>query len=209
VHGSVSPEVFIAIAEEAGIVAKLGRWAIEEACRQVRVWRDAGQDVPRIAVNVSAEQFHTSALVDEVRDALEANNLDGSALSIEITEGVLMENLHETAAMLTDLQGLGLRVSIDDFGTGYSSLAYLKRLPIDELKIDRSFLNGCPEDADAAAIVSAIVAMSKNLGLRVVAEGVETEAQLSFLRDLDCEQYQGFFFSKPLSAEGWAGRFGK
>ncbi|MCP5056978.1 MAG: EAL domain-containing protein [bacterium] len=203
-HGFVPPDRFIAIAEEIGVINSLGEWALREAAGQSRAWADAGFPGIRIAVNVSSRQFRPGTLVETIQAALESSGLDGNSLAIELTESVIMEKPHETADMLWKIKEMGVRISIDDFGTGYSSLSYLKRFPIDELKIDRSFVQGVPEDADDAAIVTAIVAMARSLGQKVVAEGVETEGQLEFLRWLGCDEYQGYLCSKPLPPESWS-----
>jgi diguanylate cyclase (GGDEF)-like protein len=202
--GPVPPDRFIPIAEEAGLVNALGEWALHEAARQSRVWSDAGFPAIPISVNVSSRQFVPGKLLQTIREALGDGGLGGEALAIELTESVIMENPHDTAEMLEAIKHLGLSVSIDDFGTGYSSLSYLKRFPIDELKIDRSFVQGIPGNADDAAIVTAIVAMAHSLGQRVVAEGVETPEQLEFLSRLGCDEYQGYLCSKPVPPEEWA-----
>jgi diguanylate cyclase (GGDEF)-like protein len=202
-HGLVPPDRFIPIAEEAGLINSLGEWALGEASRQSRAWEDAGIHDIRISVNVSSRQFRPGRLLETIGAALAESGVGGQALAIELTESVIMENPQETAEMLWALKEMGLSVSIDDFGTGYSSLAYLKRFPIDELKIDRSFVQGIPEDADDAAIVTAIIAMAHSLGQRVVAEGVETQAQLEFLNTLGCDEYQGYLCSKPAPADEW------
>ena len=207
-RGMVPPVRFIPIAEETGIIDSLGEWALREAAAQSRRWSDAGHAGLRIAVNVSSRQFRSGRVVETVRSALEAAGISGSALAIELTESVIMENPKETAGMMEALRKMGVKISIDDFGTGYSSLAYLKRFPIDELKIDRSFVDGVPTDGDDAAIVAAIVAMAHSLRLRVVAEGVEGEAQLAFLRSLGCDEYQGYFASKPLPSAEWGALLG-
>ena len=199
----VRPDRFIPIAEETGLIRSLGGWALHEAARQARVWADEGFGGLRIAVNVSSRQLRPVTLIETIRSALDDGGVDGSALALELTESAIMENPQEAAAVLQLLKEMGLRVSIDDFGTGYSSLSYLKRFPIDELKIDRSFVQGGPGDNDDAAIVTAIVAMAHSLGQTVVAEGVETEDQLDFLRRLGCDDYQGYLCSKPLPAADW------
>jgi EAL domain-containing protein (putative c-di-GMP-specific phosphodiesterase class I) len=194
------------VAEEAGLITQLGAWGIEEACRQSRAWQDAGFQQIRIAVNVSSHQFRAGDLDVVLGRALEANGLDGSALSLELTEGVIMENPEEVAETLLAFKELGLEISIDDFGTGYSSLSYLSRFPLDELKIDRSFVNGVTDSSDDAndpAIVEAIISMARSLGLKVVAEGVETEEQLAFLKERGCDQYQGYLCSRPLPPAEW------
>jgi diguanylate cyclase (GGDEF)-like protein len=201
--GSVPPNHFIPIAEESGLIASLGEWAIWCACRQGRIWHDAGLPLP-ISVNLSAKQFHAGGIEETIRNALQGSGLEGRWLVLELTESMIMENFHESSDVLRALKDMGVEVSVDDFGTGYSSLSYLKRFPLDELKIDRSFVKGVPQDADDAAIVTAIIGMAHSLGLKVVAEGVETEEQLAFLRDRGCDEYQGFLCSKPVVAADWS-----
>ncbi len=205
--GFVPPDRFIPIAEETGQITALGEWALRQACAQSRAWMEAGYPRIRIAVNVSSRQFRPEQLQHTIRSALTESGIEGQALAIELTEGAIMTNPNETAEMLLELKEMGLRVSIDDFGTGYSSLSYLKRFPIDELKIDKSFVQGVPEDHDDAAIVSAIIRMAHALGLKVVAEGVETDTHLAFLRGLGCDQYQGYYCSPALSPEDWREKF--
>jgi diguanylate cyclase (GGDEF)-like protein len=202
--GNVPPDRFIPIAEESGLIASLGEWALRTACRQARVWQDAGLPL-RVSVNLSAMQFHAGGIDEVVRSALRDSGLEGSRLMLELTESMIMENVQETSETLRSFKDIGLALSVDDFGTGYSSLSYLKRFPLDELKIDRSFVQGVPADGDDAAIVTAIVGMTHSLGLKVVAEGVETPEQLAFLRDRGCDEYQGYLCSKPVAAEEWGG----
>jgi len=174
-----------------------------EACRQSRAWQDRSLPKVRIAVNLSAAQFRQKALLDSVRDALSTSRVAPECLEVEITESMVMHNAAEAVCVLEALSVMGVHVSIDDFGTGYSSLSYLKRFPIQSLKIDRSFVRDVSVDAGDAAIVRAIIAIAHQLGLKVVAEGVETQSQLQFLRGLGGDQYQGFYCSRPLSAEAF------
>ncbi|MCB6182455.1 EAL domain-containing protein [Leeia sp. TBRC 13508] len=200
--GLVSPLRFIPIAEETGLIVPIGEWVLREACRQTKVWEDAGLKVVPVAVNLSARQFLKGSLVETVASALAESRLDPELLQLEITESLLMYEVEDTIQLLSRLNELGVSLAIDDFGTGYSSLSYLKRFPIDHLKIDRSFVRDVINDPDDASITSAIIAMAHNLKLKVVAEGVETEQQASFLKELGCEFAQGFLYSKPLpSAE--------
>ena len=178
-----------------------GEWALHEACRQAGEWARAGIDAGRVSVNVSGQQFAGGDLLTAVRSALHDNELPAERLVIELTEGILMEDPIEASATLRRICALGAEVSVDDFGTGYSSLSYLTRLPLDELKIDRSFVQTLPADEDNAAVVATIIALAHELRLRVVAEGVETEQQLRFLRERGCEQYQGFLFARPTPAD--------
>jgi EAL domain-containing protein (putative c-di-GMP-specific phosphodiesterase class I) len=196
--GLVPPGRFIPIAEETGLIRELGAWAIHEACRQSKAWQDDGLDPIRVSVNVSSEQFRDGNLLATVSTALGESGLDSTQLVLELTEGMIMPNPQEAAQMLHEMNEMHVKISVDDFGTGYSALSYLQRFPLSELKIDRSFVQGIPEDQDGAAIVSAIIAMARSLGLRLVAEGVESRAQLEFLRERGCDEFQGFLFSKPV-----------
>jgi diguanylate cyclase (GGDEF)-like protein/PAS domain S-box-containing protein len=200
-RGLLLPGVFITLAEDSGLILPIGNWVLRAACRQIRAWFDAGYDVPRVAVNLSARQLVTDTLVDEVAGALAEHRVDPSLLELEITESVLMADPERANRTLLRLSQLGVHIAIDDFGTGYSSLAYLKRFPAGSVKIDRSFVGGLPGDRDDAAITHAVVAMAHSLGLQVVAEGVETQAQLDFLRRLGCDAAQGFLIGRPLAAE--------
>ena len=202
-RGMVAPGDFIPLAEETGLIVPLGGWVLREACRQCRTWQDRSLPVLRVAVNLSAAQFRQKALLDSVRDALSASGIAPECLEVEITESMVMHNAVEAAYVLEALSVMGVHVSIDDFGTGYSSLSYLKRFPIQSLKIDRSFVRDVSVDAGDAAIVRAIIAMAHQLGLKVIAEGVETESQLQLLRGLGGDQYQGFYCSRPLPAEAF------
>lgn len=198
-RGIVSPGEFIPIAERSMLIAHLGEWVIREACRQIRVWRDAGETVVPVAVNVSAQQFEYMDVARLIRTALTETALEGELLELEITEGVLMRDPLATTRVLTQIKGLGVNIAVDDFGTGYSSLGYLKQFPVDVLKIDRSFVDEVSTNADDAAIVRAIVSMAHNLDIQVVAEGVETAEQLAFLRECECDFVQGYFFSRPVA----------
>ena len=200
-RGWVSPMEFIPIAEEIDLIAPLGEWVFRDACRQIVAWKSAGMSVPRISVNVSARQMHRAGFEKGIRQALLDTGIDGKGIVLELTESALMSDPDSAVAILKSLRETGLGVSIDDFGTGYSSLAYLRRFPLDELKIDRSFL--MEANADSVAIVSAIIALGHSLRLSVVAEGVEHERQLEFLRSRNCDEYQGYYFSKPLPTEGF------
>ncbi|MBI2969940.1 MAG: EAL domain-containing protein [Gammaproteobacteria bacterium] len=202
-RGPISPGVFIPIAEHSDLIFGLGDWVLAEACRQLRNWGDQAQSL-RVAVNVSARQFRSSGFTDAVGNALRSTGLEPSCLELELTESVLVENQPEVVAILQRLKTLGVNISIDDFGTGYSSLSYLSRMPIDCLKIDQSFVQRSSSDRHDAAIVQAVISLASSLGLRVVAEGVETEAQLSFLRSHGCHEGQGYFFSRPLPPQAAA-----
>jgi len=199
--GMVSPAEFIPVAEESGVIVPLGRWVLQMAIRQAASWRKAGllEDIEHVAVNVSACQTKDVQLMYEVQALLMETGLPPRLLELEITEGVLMENVNANIALLHKIQAAGIHLSIDDFGTGYSSMAYLKRFPIDQLKIDRSFVNAVP--GDGAAIAKAIIAMAHSLNMTVVAEGVETEEQVAFLSDAGCDVMQGYYFARPMPAE--------
>jgi diguanylate cyclase (GGDEF)-like protein/PAS domain S-box-containing protein len=201
VLGNVHPLKFIPIAEEAGLIEALGSWVLEEACRQLSAWRAEGIDNIRMAVNLSAQQLRSPNLVQSVAALLKDHGLKGSDLELEITESVAMENPEGAIGQLQALRNIGIQLAIDDFGTGYSSLAYLKRLPIQMLKLDRTFVRDIETDPSDAEISAATLALAHNLGLKVIAEGVETEAQRDYLIQHQCDFMQGYLFSKPLSAD--------
>ncbi len=208
-RGLLPPGEFIPMAEDSGLIVPLGRWALQAACGQLRAWRDAGFDVPRCAVNLSARQFGNESLLDDILASLCGAGLEADLLEVEITESVLMSDPERADRILQRLHALGVHISIDDFGTGYSSLAYLKRFPAQTLKIDRSFVSGLPADRDDAAITQAVIALSHSLGLKVVAEGVETKAQLEFLGRLGCDEAQGYLIGRPMPAAQLAQRLHK
>jgi predicted signal transduction protein with EAL and GGDEF domain len=198
--GVVRPDEFIPLAEEMDLIMPFGEWALYAVCKLSMRWQSEIDPI-RVSVNVSSRQFQKSdRLMLTVRNALETTGLKGKYLALELTESMLMENPQEIARTLKTIKDMGVNISIDDFGTGYSSFSNLRRFPLDELKIDRSFLKNIPNNTDDAAIVGAIIAMAHGLGMGVVAEGVEKQEQLEFLRDRDCDEYQGFLFSKPLLA---------
>ena len=205
--GLVSPVRFIPIAEESGLIVPLGRWVLESACRQLQAWLEQGGPRLKIAVNLSGRQLKQPDLLAMIANILDKTGLEPELLELELTESMLMENVEQTINLMYGLQDLGVTLAIDDFGTGYSSLSYLKRFPIDTLKIDRSFIRDLEIDRDDAAIVQAIIAMAKTLSLQVVAEGVETEYQLEFLKENQANEYQGFLFSRPVTAQEFAKRF--
>jgi diguanylate cyclase (GGDEF)-like protein len=196
--GMIPPDEFIPIAEQTGLITSLGYWVLETACRQVREWHDAGYEHLTVAVNLSAVQFRQHDLLEQIHNTLEETGICAHQLELEITESTIMEDIDTASSTMRALHCSGVRISIDDFGTGYSSLSHLKRFPINTVKIDRSFIRDITTDPDDAAIVSAIIAMSHNMGLKVIAEGVETQEQLEFLRTMDCEEVQGFLFSPPV-----------
>jgi len=198
--GVVPPDVFIPLAEDMDLILPFGEWAIYAVCKLTKRWQSEIDPV-RVSVNVSSRQFQKSdRLMLTVRNALETTGLEGKYLGLELTESLLMENPQEIARTLKTIKDMGVKIAIDDFGTGYSSFSNLRRYPLDELKIDRSFINDIPGNTDDAAIVGAMIAMAHGLGLGVVAEGIENQEQLDFLRDRDCDEYQGFLSSKPLLA---------
>jgi diguanylate cyclase (GGDEF)-like protein len=200
-RGLVAPGDFIPMAEETGQIVLIGKWVIKAACEQSRLWRNAGLPPIQMAVNLSAKQFQQQNLPDVVAAILQETEMDPGYLELEITETILMQNLETTIDQLVRLMALGVKISVDDFGTGYSSLNYLKKFPLHALKIDRSFVKDIGEDSDDTSIVSAVIALAHNLSLEVVAEGVETQAQMEFLRSQQCDRYQGFLMSPPVPAD--------
>ena len=202
-RGLIPPGVFIPVAEETSLILDLGSWVLEEACRQIRAWQDAGLELQPIAVNLSARQFD-SKLPQRIADVLERYNVQPEKISLEITESLLVKGAESVIAIMNQLRAMGLRLALDDFGTGYSSLAYLKKFPITTLKIDRSFVIGLPNEKNDCAIAGAIVTMAKELDQEIVAEGVETVEQMDFLRGIDCNHLQGYLFSPPVPAEDFA-----
>ena len=205
--GLVLPSEFIPLAEDTGLIVPIGEWVLRTACLQGRRWRDQGFAPVQIAVNISARQFHDQDLSQTVIRILEETGLSPRYLELELTESSIMQDAEFAAQMLSRLKSMGINISIDDFGTGFSSLASLKRLPIDALKIDRSFVMEATSDPDDAQLVMAIITLAHNLRLKVIAEGVETEDQLRFLQLLRCDEIQGYFFSKPLPADTLASVF--
>jgi diguanylate cyclase (GGDEF)-like protein len=199
-RGLIAPGGFIPVAEERGLIVEIGEWVLRTACAEAVRLRDAGFPQLRVAVNLSARQFREAALVEMVRSALAQSGLDARCLELEITESVAMENVGLTLQVLTALRALGIAIAIDDFGTGHSSLSYLKRFPIDTLKIDRSFVEDLPDRFEDAAIVRSVIQLADGLNLRVVAEGVETKEQLDFLREHNCPVMQGYYFSWPVES---------
>ena len=196
--GMVLPDRFIAVAEETGLIVPIGDWVLRTACRRVRALHDAGFEQMRVAVNLSARQFGHSELLASIEAALAEAGIAPRFLEIELTESLIMKDVDQAIHILNDLKRLGVTLSIDDFGTGYSSLAYLKRFPLDILKIDRSFVADVSADPDDAAIVASIISLAHNLRLKVIAEGVETGEQLAYLRRQGCDQMQGYYFSRPV-----------
>jgi diguanylate cyclase (GGDEF)-like protein/PAS domain S-box-containing protein len=200
--GVVLPIKFIPMAEETGLIVAIGDWVLREACRQNKAWQDAGLPPMAVGVNVSARQFREKNLVARVASALNESGLNARYLELELTESLIMQDLELAIATMKGLQGLGVQLSIDDFGTGYSSLSALKSFPVTRLKIDKSFIDGLLADEDDKAVAGAVVSLGQKLNLRVIAEGVETEAQAAILRGINCDEMQGYLFSKPLTAQG-------
>ena len=205
--GIISPDRFIGIAENSGLISPIGAWVLRTACAQARRWHDEGICGMPVAVNISAVQFRQPGFQELIGSVLSETGLPCQYLELELTESLLLSNADVTASVLWELKGMGLKLSIDDFGTGYSSLSYLKQFPFGKLKIDRSFIREVAVNSDDAAITTAIIRMAKSLGLKVIAEGVENEAQLSFLRALRCDEIQGYYFSKPVTADEISARF--
>jgi EAL domain-containing protein (putative c-di-GMP-specific phosphodiesterase class I) len=201
-RGMVPPTTFIPIAEETGLIHPLGEWVLWRACRYLKEWSDAGfaEAFRYLAVNVSPWQFRQVDFVAQVERLLRQTGAEPGRLALELTEGVVIDNVADTIVKMQALQRLGVHFSMDDFGTGYSSLIYLKQLPLDVLKIDKSFVQDIATDPNDAAIVATIIAMASHLGLAVIAEGVETDTELDFLYQHGCHAYQGYYFSRPLPA---------
>jgi len=199
-EGPISPARFVPLAEETGLIAPISEWVVTQACEQSRAWVAAGLDPFPIAVNVSSQLFTFGNLATMIWGAICNSGIDASSLELEITESLFLRDLAQIHETLREIQEMGVALAVDDFGTGYSSLSYLKRLNVDALKIDRSFIKDINIDADDRAICSAVVAMGHSLGLKVIAEGVETREQLAAIRDIGCDEVQGFLFSRPVPA---------
>jgi len=208
-RGIISPTEFIPLAEETGLIVPIGEWVLRTACNQARAWQRHGRRALRMAVNLSAKQFKDENLSQIVLSALIDTGLDPKLLELELTEGTLMDDALATLATLERLRRIGVYLSIDDFGTGYSSMNYLKRFDVRALKIDRSFINGLPQDSENAAITRAIIAMAHGLKMSVVAEGVETDEQLVLLQEYGCDMVQGYFLGHPSTAETITGMLGE
>ena len=200
-QGRMAPADFVPILEETGLIAPVGEWVLQTVCKQIKVWQARGITVPPVAVNLSAQQFHRADFDAQVRTLITKSGVDSRLIELEITESMLMREPAEAAGMLSRLKRMGVKLSVDDFGTGYSSLAYLKRFPLDALKIDRTFVRDLATDSDDGEIALAIISLAHNLKLKVVAEGVETEAQMNFLRSHGCDEMQGYYFARPMSVE--------
>jgi EAL domain-containing protein (putative c-di-GMP-specific phosphodiesterase class I) len=205
-RGLVTPVDFIPAAESTGLIVPLGRWVLAEACRQAHAWRRSGltDDAFYVSVNLSARQLQDPALLDDVADAIRSSGLPASAVVLEVTESAVMEDLDTALTRLNALKDLGLRLAIDDFGTGYSSLSYLRNLPVDVVKIDKSFVDRMTQDPEGAALVRSVIDLSSALGLTSIAEGVEQGDQLALLDKLGCDHVQGYLFAKPMPNDEFA-----
>ncbi len=199
--GMISPDKFIPLAEESGLILPLGEWVLKTACTQNKAWQDAGLPLITLSVNVSVRQFGRKDLIESLVKVIEASGLDATQLELEVTESLIMNNAEEFVATLQKLKAVGIRLAIDDFGTGYSSLNYLKQLPVDRLKVDQSFVRDIFHVGGGATIAEAIITLGHSLGLKVIAEGVETGEQLDFLRRKQCDEFQGYYFSRPLPTD--------
>jgi EAL domain-containing protein (putative c-di-GMP-specific phosphodiesterase class I) len=199
-RGVITPDDFIPVLEETGLIVPVGRWVVQEACRQAAIWRAHGHPL-NMSVNVSMRQLESDELVTDVAEALSASGLDASSLTIEVTESTLMRDADATVARLRRLKDLGTLIAIDDFGTGYSSMAYLRQFPVDILKIDRSFVAEVDGSTDSAALIHTLVELGRTLGLITLAEGIEDDVQLDWLRYEHCDVGQGFIFSRPVEAD--------
>ena len=202
--GLVSPAQFIPLAEETGLIVPIGRWVLSEACAQNMAWQRRGLRPVTMAVNLSPRQFADAHLLHDIDEALLASGMSPVLLQLEVTESMVMRNVSRAIKVLDAIQSRGIRLAIDDFGTGYSSMSLMKQFPIDTIKIDRSFVRDLPNDSEDQAIAQAIISMGKALGMTVIAEGVETVEQQTFLRNHACDEMQGFLFSKPLPARQMA-----
>jgi EAL domain-containing protein (putative c-di-GMP-specific phosphodiesterase class I) len=199
--GLISPADFIPMAEEIGLVGTIGEWVLYQACEQNKIWQNMGLPPIKVSVNLAPQQLNNPNFVNTIKSILENTQLEAKYLELEITESSLMKNIEHVMTTLIAIRELGVAISIDDFGTGYSSLAYLKRLPIDTLKIDRSFINDLGQDKDDDAIVTATIAMAHSMNMQVVAEGVTSDLQVQFLLGKSCDEMQGFLFSQPYPAD--------
>lgn len=200
-NGLIPPLDFIPLLEETGLIVPVGDWVIQKACSQIIEWNNQGIKAPRISINISAKQFNQRNLTKNIMKIISQTGVNPELLELEVTESTIMRNFDHVVKVLTELHDNNIMLSVDDFGTGYSSLSYLKHFPIDVLKIDRSFVKEIPGNTDDTAIVNTIISMGHNMNLKVIAEGVETQEQRNCLTTLGCEFAQGFYFSRPLSAD--------
>jgi EAL domain-containing protein (putative c-di-GMP-specific phosphodiesterase class I) len=199
--GMIPPDQFISLAEDTGLILPIGEWVLRTACLQAKAWQEAGLPDITVAVNVSPKQLHWSPFDQTISKVLVHSGLEARYLDLELTEGAVMQEPEKIAVTLTRLKEIGVRISMDDFGTGYSSLSYLKRFPFDNLKIDKAFINDIPTNEEDVTLVLTIIAMAHNFKLKVIAEGVETQTQMDFLTQKNCDEIQGYFFSRPLPAK--------
>jgi EAL domain-containing protein (putative c-di-GMP-specific phosphodiesterase class I)/ActR/RegA family two-component response regulator len=199
--GMVSPAGFITLAEETGLIEQIGEWVLRTACAQNKAWQDAGLPAMTVAVNLSVRQFRQTNIAGIIGQALWETGLDPQFLELEITESLILQNSDSVITILNELKGMGISLTMDDFGTGYSSLSYLKRFPFDKIKIDQSFVRDITSNPNSAAIAKTVIAMAHGLHLKVIAEGVETQGQLQYLHDNNCDEMQGYYFSKPIPSE--------
>jgi EAL domain-containing protein (putative c-di-GMP-specific phosphodiesterase class I) len=200
-RGLVPPGQFIPVAEECGLILPIGKWVLREACKQARAWVNAGMPMLSMAVNISSMEFRDDNFLDGVFAILDETGMDPRSLELELTESVLMKRAESAASVLQTLRGRGVQVAVDDFGTGYSSLSYLRKFPIDALKIDQSFVRQITTSPNETTIVTAVISMGRSLKLRVIAEGVETQEELAFLQAHECDEAQGYYFSRPVPAQ--------
>jgi diguanylate cyclase len=203
-RGLLLPGQFLTIAEDTGMIVAIGQWVLRETCRQTREWLDAGLPAVPVAVNISSQEFRGEEFLEGIQVALNNTCLDSRYIELELTETVLMRHAESTTYALGQLKAIGVRLAVDDFGTGYSSLSYLTRFPIDTLKLDQSFVHNIIASSNDAIVVRAVISMAKNLKVKVVAEGVETPEQLAFLQAHGCDEGQGYYFSRPVTAQQFA-----
>jgi EAL domain-containing protein (putative c-di-GMP-specific phosphodiesterase class I) len=201
IMGLITPEKFISLAEETGIIVEIDRWVMKTAMNQIYKWYQEGLEPGVLALNLSMRQLRSDDFIKILQECMRVNNFKSEWLELEISEGQVMEKPEEAIIKLVQISDMGVEIAIDDFGTGYSSLAYLKRLPVDKLKIDQSFVRGIPEDKEDVSIVKAIIALAKSLNLELIAEGVETNAQKEFLRENGCKYIQGYYYGEPMPAD--------
>ena len=199
--GLIPPYAFIPLAEETGLIVQIGEWVLRHTCLQQQQWRNNGEPILRLSVNLSSRQFQQDDLIKTVVQILDETHIDATLLELELTESLLMQDIETATKTLHQFKDMGIQLAIDDFGTGYSSLSYLKRFPIDTLKIDQSFVRDIPKDKDDISITKAIIALAHSLRLKVIAEGVETESQQALLKSIECDEIQGYLIGHPLPVD--------